>query len=106
RVCRVGRCKVRRDCGGEVVALASRTEAKPLRATVLQPSGKLKTLTMTGEDLLSTVIGADISPGLAAELPAAVRAALRGDPKPLVRLFDIEATASVETPTDLSAGLY
>jgi pimeloyl-ACP methyl ester carboxylesterase len=98
--------KVTRDFGGDVVTLANRIEAKPLRATVLEANGKRRALGMTGEDLLSTVVGADISPGLAAELPAAVRAALRGDPNPLVRLFDIVAAASVEAPAELSAGLY
>ena len=45
-----------------------------------------RTLHMNGEDLISLTIDADLSPGLAAELPAAVHAALTGNVRPILRL--------------------
>src|SRR5581483_10020934 len=49
----------------DVVALANRIEDKPMSAKVLQPNGTLKTVTINGETLLSTIIEADLDPGLA-----------------------------------------
>jgi pimeloyl-ACP methyl ester carboxylesterase len=90
----------------EVVQLANRFQAKPAQAKVLQASGGSRTLRLSGEDLLSTVVEADLNPGLAAELPAAVHAASRGDVRPLVRLWQITGRASVEPAAELSVGLY
>jgi pimeloyl-ACP methyl ester carboxylesterase len=105
--CADGSCKAATpNFANDVVVLANRIEAKPLQAKVLRPNGTFKSLRMTGEDLLSTVIGADLNPGLAAELPAAVHSARRGDPRPLVRLFQINSETSLEPAADLSAGLY
>ena len=105
--CADGSCRAATpNFAGDVVTLANRLEAKPIQAKVLQPDGSLKTLRMTGEDLIFTVVNADLSPGLAAELPAAVHAARKGDPRPLVRLFEFSAETSLETAPELSAGLY
>jgi pimeloyl-ACP methyl ester carboxylesterase len=105
--CAGGTCKAATpNFSNDVAALANRIEAKPLQVKVLQLSGALKSVRLIGEDLLSTIIQADLSPGLAAELPAAVHAARAGNPRPLVRLFDITSGVSVERAADLSAGLY
>jgi pimeloyl-ACP methyl ester carboxylesterase len=91
---------------GDVVALANKLEAHPVSAKTPVPGGGLKTERMTGEDLISTVIQADLSPGLAAELPAAVHAARTGYYRPLFRLFDLTSRTSVSPASDLSFGLY
>jgi pimeloyl-ACP methyl ester carboxylesterase len=100
-------------CGGatsnflaDVVAVAEKLEAKPIRGKVATPGGGTKTVHMTGEDLLSLVIDTDLNPGLSAEVPAAVHAARAGYTRPLLRLFDIDSRSSVSTAKDLSVGLY
>jgi hypothetical protein len=60
---------------------------------------------MNGEDLLTIMIDADLSPGLAAEAPAAVHAALGGNIRPLLRIYDLDLTTSTLNAEDLSFGL-
>ena len=57
-------------------------------------SGRTKTVTVGGVDLLSIIVGADLSPGLAAELPAVMKAARAGNTQPLLRLADLQNAAS------------
>jgi pimeloyl-ACP methyl ester carboxylesterase len=90
---------------GEVVKLANRLEAKPISGKIIGTNGKLKTRRMTGEDLLSMLIDTDLSPGLAAEAPAAVHAALGGNNRPLLRIFDLDLLTGQLTAQDLSFGL-
>jgi pimeloyl-ACP methyl ester carboxylesterase len=93
------------NLGAEVAALANRLEAKPARGVVIAPGGRRKTVRMNGEDLLALVVDSDLSPGLAAELPAAVRAARAGYMRPILRLFDIDERTSKLASADLSFGL-
>jgi pimeloyl-ACP methyl ester carboxylesterase len=104
--CAGGRCNgATTDFPGDVAALANRLEAHPIRGTVLT-GGKAKKVHMTGEDLLEVVIDTDLSPGLGAELPAAVHAARNGYARPLLRLFELDQRTSAEPAVDLSFGLY
>ena len=93
------------DFSGEFVALANQLEVRPIKGTVIAPNGRARTVTMDGEELLSMMIDADLSPGLAAELPAAVHAARAGYVRPLLRLFNLLVTASKLSAEDLSFGL-
>lgn len=105
--CAGGICRrATKDFAGDVVKLANRIEARPLKGKVIAPDGKLRTLQMNGEDLVSMIIDADLSPGLAAEAPAAVHSALIGNARPLLRLYDLDLRTSVLAPEDLSFGLY
>ena len=89
----------------DVATLANRIEAKPLQAKIIGTNGKLKTMRMNGEELVSMLIDTDLSPGLAAEAPAAVRAALGGNPRPLLRIYDLDLKSSQLSAQDLSFGL-
>jgi pimeloyl-ACP methyl ester carboxylesterase len=89
----------------DVVALANRLEAKPARGRIIGGNGRAKTVTMNGEEFLQTVIDADLSPGLAGELPAAVRAARGGNMRPVLRLYDLDLEANKLTAEELSFGL-
>jgi pimeloyl-ACP methyl ester carboxylesterase len=103
----VGVCRtVTHNLGGEVAALANKLEAKPAVGTVLTMHGKRKTLRMNGEDLLSVIVDTDLNPGLAAELPAAVRSARAGYTLPLLRLYQFDLESSLFSAADLSFGLY
>jgi pimeloyl-ACP methyl ester carboxylesterase len=104
--CAGGRCRsATRNFSADVVALAAKLEAKPIRGKVPRGGGATKTVRMTGENLLELVIDTDINPGLAAELPAAVRAARGGYTRPLLRLFELDARSSTVSAKDLSFAL-
>lgn len=104
--CAGGRCRAATaNYAGDVIALANRLEAKPISGPVLVTGGGKRTRRMTGEDLLSLVIDTDLSPGLAAELPAAVHAARAGYDRPLLRLFDLDLRTSTLSAPELSFGL-
>jgi pimeloyl-ACP methyl ester carboxylesterase len=104
--CADGVCKgATSDYAGEVVTLANKLEAKPIRGKVIGVNGKAKTLTMNGEEFLAMMIDADLGPGLAAEAPAAVHAALAGYTRPLLRLYDLDLVTNELSAEDLSFGL-
>jgi pimeloyl-ACP methyl ester carboxylesterase len=106
-LCAGGRCrKATSNYSADVITLANRLEAKPISGKVPLAGGGTRKRRMTGEDLISLVIDTDLSPGLAAELPAAVRAALAGYDRPLLRLFDLDLRTSALAASDLSFGLY
>ncbi len=88
------------------LAHANRLEARPTQGRIIAPSGNPKTVRMNGEDVLRVVIDADLSPGLAAEVPAAVHAALSGNTRPLLRIFDLDIRTGQLSAEDLSFGLY
>jgi pimeloyl-ACP methyl ester carboxylesterase len=89
----------------EVVTLANRIEAKPLRGKIIGANGRTKTVSMNGEEFVEMMIDADLSPGLASEAPAAVHAALRGNPRPLLRIYDFDLQSNELSAQDLSFGL-
>jgi pimeloyl-ACP methyl ester carboxylesterase len=93
------------NVAADVATLANRLAAKPLSGKVPQPNGRTKTQRLDGPTFLSTVIDTDLNPGLAAELPAVVRAALRGAPRPLLRMVALDQQSSLIPATDLSFGL-
>jgi len=94
------------DLAGDLVTVANRLAAKPVQAKVLQPNGRTKTEKMNGLALVAMTVDADLSPGLAAVLPAAVHAARSGNMKPLLRVFELDSQGSVVPDEDLSSGLY
>jgi pimeloyl-ACP methyl ester carboxylesterase len=104
--CTGGICRAAtKDFSGEVVKLANGIEAKPLKGTIVGVNGKPKRVSMDGEEFLNMLIDADLTPGLAAEAPAAVHAALGGYARPLLRLYDEDLRANLFSASDLSYGL-
>jgi pimeloyl-ACP methyl ester carboxylesterase len=105
--CSGGRCRAATgDFAGDVAALANRLAAKPVRIAVAEANGSKKQVRVDGVELLSMIIDADLNPGLAAELPAVTRTALRGDMQPLARLADLDMGGNQEAAIDLSFALY
>src|SRR3989440_1638640 len=91
---------------GELVKLANRLGTRPLTGKVAKPGGGTTTVTVSGADFLSgVVIDTDLNAGLAAELPAAVHAALHGQTRPLLRLRELDRETSVTSTEELSMGL-
>src|ERR687887_2807480 len=91
---------------GEVVKLANRLAAHPLTGKVPNPGGGTRTVRADGVDFLSgVVIDSDLNAGIAAELPAAVHAALQGRSRALLRLVELDRETAVTSTEDLSMGL-
>ena len=104
--CENSRCKAATpDFAGEVVALANRLGATPLRGSILVGAGSTRTQRLDGYQFLSLVVDADLNPGVAAELPAAVHAALHGEPRPLLRLEQLDTAGSLSADS-LNAALF
>ena len=106
-LCTNGACReATSDFAGDVAAVGNALDAKPVTGKVLQPNGKTRSQRITADDLLSVVVDADLNPGLAAELPAIMHEARLGDLRPLLRIFRLDRTGSIEAPEDLSSGLF
>jgi len=91
---------------GEVVSLANRLAARPIQGSIPRSGGGRVTVRVDGVDFLSgMVIDSDLNAGIAAELPAAVHAALRGQPRALLRLVELDRESAVLPAEDLSMGL-
>jgi pimeloyl-ACP methyl ester carboxylesterase len=105
--CSDGGCRAAtKDFPGDVAVVANTLAAKPLQGKVLEPSGATTTERVDGLKLLSIVLDADLNPGLAAELPAVMRAERLGNTQPLLRLAHFHDGSSVLPVEDLSAALY
>jgi pimeloyl-ACP methyl ester carboxylesterase len=104
--CSGGVCKgATSDYANDVITLANRLEAKPISGRIIGTNGRAKTVRMNGEELLTMMVDADLGPGLAAEAPAAVHAALAGNIRPLLRIYDLDLVSNQLTAEDLSFGL-
>ena len=94
------------NLAADVAALANAYAAKPITGKVLEPNGKTVTQRIDGIELLATVLDADLNPGVAAELPATVHAARRGNTQPLLRLARFHDVTNAGPAESLSTGLY
>jgi pimeloyl-ACP methyl ester carboxylesterase len=70
----------------DLTSLAAKLRKGALHGKVVLSSGKRTSLSMVQNDLVSILIAGDLNPTLRAELPGSMRAALRGDSAPLLRL--------------------
>lgn len=104
--CAGGRCSATRDFAGDVIAVANTLAAKPALVPITRVGGNKATVRITGLDVLSVVVEADLNPGLAAELPAAVNAARKDVLQPLARLVDQWYAGTAGDAIDLSSGLF
>ena len=79
---------------------------KPYHGTAADGVGKLRRVRVDAEALVSVAFGATYGPASYAELPGALRAALHGYRKPLVRLTaETLYSGSAGDPVDYSEGL-
>jgi pimeloyl-ACP methyl ester carboxylesterase len=105
--CSNGSCRpATASFSSDVVAVANQLAAKPARGKVVLPNGKTASVSLDGILFLSMVLDADLSPGVAAELPAAAHAARLGNAQPLLRLAYLHNVGNSLASIDLSFGLY
>src|SRR4051794_18156803 len=86
-LCRGGACRratpsVRRD----LTTLTARLRQHALRGTVVDSTGTRQSASLGQSGLFGILLAGDLNPTLRAELPGAMRAALRGDATPILRL--------------------
>jgi pimeloyl-ACP methyl ester carboxylesterase len=95
RFCANGACaSSTSDFAGDVVAVANELAVSPLEGSV------------TALTFLGMVVDADLNPGLAAELPAAVHAARTGDGRPLLHALRLESDGPAPAASTFSSALY
>lgn len=112
---RVLRTLCRRACSftanpsADVQALVARMAKDRLSGVVVDRRGRRRRVAMDRFDLLTVLVAGDFEPSLRTAFPGAVRAALRGDLGPLLRL-KVRAVALENGPADppraFSAALY
>ena len=107
-LCSGGICKAATpNFVGEVAKLANRIAAHPLHGKVAKAAGGTRTVKASAIDFLTgALLDTDLNAGLAAEVPAAVHAALRGRLRPLLRLVELDRESAVTPADDLSMGMF
>lgn len=105
--CAQSRCQAAtNDFAGELAALANSLAASPALIQVPTAAGSVRTVRVTALDLLAIAVEGDLNPGIEAELPAVVNAALKGDLKPLGRLYSLYFAGLSGDAIELSSGLF
>lgn len=86
-LCAAGACQVAtRDAVGDLRSLITRLGRGAISAPVYSGSGVRFGARLGPSGLLDVLTAGDLNPAIRAQLPAAVRSALRGDRQPLLRL--------------------
>jgi pimeloyl-ACP methyl ester carboxylesterase len=107
-LCARGACRgITSDPVGDVAALVAKLRRGALRGRVYDArgEGRLSRLSRSA-DLFNLLVAGDLDPVVRALFPAAVRAALRGDGAPLLRLIATGATGPVEDLASQSLALF
>ncbi|MEA2424760.1 MAG: hypothetical protein QOH13_1170, partial [Thermoleophilaceae bacterium] len=108
-VCSGGLCRsVSKNFVADLSKLVGKLKAGPLKGAVVGQDGKRRPRTFGRNRLFATMLTGDFDESLRAELPTAVRSALRGDPAPIIRLGNRAAQieGGGDDPHFLSATLY
>ncbi len=108
-LCRGGHCAWSPDVAADLAALVDRMQRRPIRGRVIDRNGRPRTRRLTRLDLFSILLAGDFDPLLRAAFPGHVRAALQGDPTPLLRLrrraLEVDAVPP-PNPRPFSTALY
>jgi pimeloyl-ACP methyl ester carboxylesterase len=108
-ICANGLCRsVSKDFVADVSKLIAKLAGGPLKGYVVGADGKRRSRTFGRNRLFATMLTGDFDESLRAELPTAVRSALRGDPAPVIRLSHRagQIEGGGDDPEFLSATLY
>jgi len=107
QLCGASRCRgISGDPRGDVAALVRRLERAPLRGPVVTATGVQARRSMSAIDLLDVLLAGDFNPTLRADFPAAVRSALHGDVRPMLRLQERANFNDTDEEDDISAALF
>jgi pimeloyl-ACP methyl ester carboxylesterase len=107
QLCGASRCRgISGDPRGDVAALVRRLERNPIRGPVVSATGVQVRRSLTAIDLLDVLLAGDFNPTLRADFPAAVRSALHGDARPILRLQERANFSDTDEEDDISAALF
>ena len=109
QVCAARLCRsVTQDVVADTAKLIGRLANGPIRGALVGADGKRHKRTFGRNRLFSTLLAGDFDESLRAELPTAIRSALRGDAAPLIRLAHrgAQVEGGGDDPHFLSATLY
>ena len=86
-LCAAGACKgATPNAVHDLKVLAAQLDKRSIRAAVFDGRGRRYTASLGVNGLLDLMTAGDLNPAIRAQLPAAVRSALKGDRQPLLRL--------------------
>jgi pimeloyl-ACP methyl ester carboxylesterase len=107
-LCRSGCSSFTADPVADLSRLVARVGAGRLRGAVIDARGRRRATTLTSGELWLILLAGDFDPALRAATPGAVRAALDGDPVPLLRLKRRSIAVDARPPPSvlLSTGLF
>jgi pimeloyl-ACP methyl ester carboxylesterase len=106
-LCAANRCRgISGDPRGDMAALVRRLERAPIRGPVVTSSGRSVRRTLSAVDVVDILLEGDFDPSLRADMPAAVRSALRGDVRPLLRLRERVGVDEAGGDSSISVGLF
>jgi pimeloyl-ACP methyl ester carboxylesterase len=107
QMCGATRCRgISGDPRGDIAALVRRLERAPIRGPVVTANGSTARRSVSALDLLDILLAGDFNPTLRADFPAAVRSALRGDVRPILRLDARASADNTEEDDDISVALF
>ncbi len=86
-LCAGGECRgATPSASRDITQLTRQLRRRALRGDVIDSRGRKRRLALGQTGLFEILLAGDLNPALRAELPGAMRAALRGDEEPLLRL--------------------
>ncbi len=95
------------DPAADLAQLVTRLRAKPMTGVAYDARGRSHRVTFGPTAMLDLMFNADYDPALRAALPAALLAALAGDPDPLARLLrEGEKFNDLGPPSEFSSARY
>jgi pimeloyl-ACP methyl ester carboxylesterase len=107
QLCGTRRCRgITGDPRGDVAVLVRRLEQNPLQGPVVTATGRQARRTLGPIDLLGVLLAGDFNPTLRADLPAAIRSALRGDVRPILRIQERARFDDTDEEDNVSPALF
>jgi pimeloyl-ACP methyl ester carboxylesterase len=86
-ICQARACRFTPDPADDLLAVGRRLQRGPLKGTWYDKRGRARRVEINGQRLFSLLLQGDFNPLTRSALPAALRAAARGDEAPLARLL-------------------
>jgi pimeloyl-ACP methyl ester carboxylesterase len=106
-LCPAGCAGVTADPARDLARLAARLRRAPMAGRVLDAYGHAHARELTEVRIADLLYDTDYAPALRAGMPAAIQAALHGDPQPMLRLTAAgDALATLPPPAEFSAARY
>jgi pimeloyl-ACP methyl ester carboxylesterase len=105
-ICGAGACRsFTRNAYADLVRLVGTLQRHPLRARIREANGRPRQVRVTEAQLLELLFTLDLAPTVREIVPAAIAAAVHGDPAPLAQLTAGEAPEAAGGESQLATGI-